>query len=85
MKGAFKRAVAGMPIFMTETKGAGQIAFSRDGVGHVYHMAVAPGQTVEVREHQFLAATANVEYSYRRLKGSPTCCSAARASSSPSL
>jgi uncharacterized protein (AIM24 family) len=69
MKGAFKRAVAGMPIFMTEAKGAGQIAFSRDGVGHVFHLQLAPGQTVEVREHQFLAATANVDYSFRRLKG----------------
>jgi uncharacterized protein (AIM24 family) len=69
MKGAFKRAVAGMPIFMTEARGAGQIAFSRDGVGHVFHLQLAPGQTVEVREHQFLAATANIDYSFRRLKG----------------
>jgi Uncharacterized conserved protein len=69
MKGAFKRAVAGMPIFMTEAKGAGQIAFSRDGVGHVFHLQLAPGQTIEVREHQFLAATANVDYSFRRLRG----------------
>jgi hypothetical protein len=69
MKGAFKRAVAGMPIFMTEAKGAGQIAFSRDGVGHVFHLHLAPGQTIEVREHQFLAATANVDYSFRRLRG----------------
>jgi len=33
MKGAFKRILAGMPIFMTETQGHGGIAFSRDGVG----------------------------------------------------
>jgi len=69
MKGAFKRAIAGMAIFMTEAKGAGQIAFSRDGVGHVFHLPLAPGQTVEVREHQFLAATANTDYSFRRLRG----------------
>ena len=69
MKGAFKRMVAGMPIFMTEARGVGQIAFSRDGVGHVFHLALAPGQTIEVREHQFLAATANVDYSFRRLRG----------------
>ena len=69
MKGAFKRAVAGMPIFMTEAKGAGQIAFSRDGVGHVFHLQLAQGQTIEVREHQFLAATNNIDYSFRRLKG----------------
>ena len=69
MKGAFKRAIAGMAIFMTECKGAGQIAFSRDGVGHVFHLPLAQGQTIEVREHQFLAATANIDYSFRRLKG----------------
>jgi uncharacterized protein (AIM24 family) len=69
MKGAFKRAVAGMPIFMTEARGAGQIAFSRDGVGHVFHLPLAPGQTVEVREHQFLCATANVDFTFRRLRG----------------
>jgi uncharacterized protein (AIM24 family) len=69
MKGAFKRMVAGMPIFMTEARGVGQIAFSRDGVGHVFHLTLAPGQTIEVREHQFLAATANVDYSFRRLRG----------------
>jgi uncharacterized protein (AIM24 family) len=69
MKGAFKRAIAGMAIFMTEATGAGQIAFSRDGVGHVFHLNLAPGQQVEVREHQFLAATANVDYSFRRLRG----------------
>jgi uncharacterized protein (AIM24 family) len=69
MKGAFKRAIAGMAIFMTEAKGAGQIAFSRDGVGHVFHLQLAPGQTIEVREHQFLAATGNTDYSFRRLRG----------------
>jgi len=46
MKGAFKRAIAGMSIFMTECKGAGQIAFSRDGVGHVFHLPLAQGQTI---------------------------------------
>jgi uncharacterized protein (AIM24 family) len=34
MKGAFKRMVAGMPIFLTEAQGPGEIAFSRDGAGH---------------------------------------------------
>ena len=69
LKGAFKRAIAGMSIFMTETSGAGQIAFSRDGVGHIFHLQLAPGQTIEVREHQFLAATNGVDYSYRRVRG----------------
>jgi len=69
MKGAFKRVIAGMPIFMTETESPGEIAFSRDDPGHLLSLHLAPGQSIEVREHQFLAATANVEYSFRRLKG----------------
>ena len=69
MRNAFKRAVAGMNIFMVEAQGPGQIAFSRDGAGHIFHLPLQPGQEIEVREHQFLAATAGVEYSYRRLRG----------------
>ncbi len=69
MKGAFKRAIAGMPIFMTEARGPGEIAFSRDGVGHVFPIHLPPGTSVEVREHQFLAATSNLEYGFSRVKG----------------
>ena len=69
MKGAFKRMVAGMSIFMTEAQGPGEIAFSRDGAGHVFPLHLQPGQAIEVREHQFLAATGHVEYSFTRIKG----------------
>jgi uncharacterized protein (AIM24 family) len=69
LKGAFKRMVAGMPIFMTEARGPGEIAFSRDGAGHVFPMHLPPGQAIEVREHQFLAATGNLDYSFTRQKG----------------
>ncbi|MBV9121598.1 MAG: AIM24 family protein [Chloroflexi bacterium] len=69
MKGAFKRMVAGMPIFMTEAQGPGEIAFSRDGAGHLFPLHLQAGQTIEVREHQFLAATGNLEYTFSRIKG----------------
>ncbi len=69
MRGAFKRVVAGMQIFMTEAQGPGEIAFSRDGVGHLLPIHLQPGQEIQVREHQFLAATGNLEYGYARLKG----------------
>lgn len=35
MKGALKRMMAGMQIFVTEASGQGHIAFSRDGAGHI--------------------------------------------------
>ncbi len=69
MPGGFKRMLAGMPIFMTEVSGPGRIAFSRDGVGHVFPIHLAQGQSVEVREHQFLAATSNVTVMPQWVKG----------------
>lgn len=69
MKGAFKRMMAGMQIFITEASGPGQISFSRDGVGHVFGVHMKQGEELHVREHQFLAATSNIDYSYERVKG----------------
>lgn len=69
MKGALKRMVAGMQVFITEAEGPGQIAFSRDGAGHVFGIHMTEGQGLHIREHQFLAATDNIEYAYERVKG----------------
>lgn len=66
VKGAFKRMIAGMQILLTEARGPGQVAFSRDGVGHVFPLHLSPGSAVEVREHQYLAATGNLEYGFTR-------------------
>jgi len=69
MKGAFKRMMAGMQIFTTEAQGPGQIAFSRDAAGHVFALHLKQGEEIHVREHQFLAATGNIDYTYERVKG----------------
>ena len=69
ISGAFKRMVAGMPVFMTEARGPGRIAFSRDGAGHVFGLHLSQGQSVDVREHQFLAATESLDYGFTRIKG----------------
>jgi uncharacterized protein (AIM24 family) len=69
MKGALKRMMAGMQIFVTMASGPGQIAVSRDGPGHIFALHLTPGQTMEVREHQFLAATQGVEYTFQRVRG----------------
>jgi uncharacterized protein (AIM24 family) len=69
LKGAFKRVLSGMPVFMTQAKGPGRIAFSRDGAGHVFGLHMKVGEAVDVREHQFLAATDGVDYSFTRVKG----------------
>lgn len=69
LAGAFKRVLSGMPIFMTEARGPGRIAFSRDGAGHVFGMHLSQGQALDVREHQFLAATDPLDYTFERVKG----------------
>ena len=68
MAGLFKRMISGMQIFMTEATGNGQIAFSRDGVGHIFPMHLKHGQELHVREHQFLAATGNIDYTFEMVK-----------------
>ncbi len=69
MKGAMKRMIAGMQIFVTEAGGNGQIAFSRDGAGHIFGIHMKQGEELHVREHQFLAATNNIDYNFERVKG----------------
>jgi uncharacterized protein (AIM24 family) len=69
MKGALRRMMAGMQILVTEATGPGQIAFSRDGAGHIVPIHLNRREEIHVREHQFLAATANVDYSFERVKG----------------
>lgn len=69
LSGAFKRMLAGMPVFMTETRGMGRIGFSRDGAGHILPIHLQRGQALDVREHQFLAATNDVDYTFTWTKG----------------
>jgi uncharacterized protein (AIM24 family) len=68
-KGGFKRMLAGLPVFQTEARGPGEIAFSRDDAGHVFPLHLPAGTSVLVREHQYLAASGNLDYTYQRIKG----------------
>ncbi len=69
LKGAAKRIFAGLQVFVTEAHRPGNIAMSRDSVGQIVALRLQPGQTVEVREHQFLIATGNVNYNFTFVKG----------------
>ena len=69
VKGAAKRFFAGLQIFISEAQGPGNISFSRDSVGQVVALRLQPGQMVEVREHQFLVATGNVDYGFTFVQG----------------
>ena len=69
LPGGVKRKIAGLDYFVTRTFGAGHIAFSRDAPGQCIPMHLKLGEGLDVREHQFIAATDNLDYSYERVKG----------------
>src|SRR5580693_5896 len=69
LPGAVKRKIAGMEFFVTRTAGAGRIAFSRDSPGQVVPLHLRQGEGLDVREHQFVAATDNLDYSFERIQG----------------
>ncbi len=64
LKGAARRYFAGLEIFITEAHGPGIIAFSREAPGQIVALRLERGQSVDVREHQFLLATHQVEYNF---------------------
>jgi uncharacterized protein (AIM24 family) len=72
LKGMLKRMMAGMQIFVTEASGQGVIAFSRDGAGHIVPIHLRQGEELHVREHQFLAATGSIDYTFERVRGLAT-------------
>jgi uncharacterized protein (AIM24 family) len=69
LSGAVKRKIAGLDFFVTKTSGRGSIAFSRDCAGQCVPIHLRQGEGVDVREHQFLAASENLDYSFERVKG----------------
>jgi uncharacterized protein (AIM24 family) len=64
LAGGWKRMFAGLPLIMTQAGGPGHIAFSHDAPGELIALPLHPGQAVDVREHLFLTATANVGYDW---------------------
>ncbi len=69
LPGGIKRKIAGLDFFVTLATGPGRIAFSRDSPGQCVPMHLAEGQELHVREHQFIAATDNLDYSFERVQG----------------
>jgi uncharacterized protein (AIM24 family) len=68
-KGLKRRVFGGMPLLLLEAQSAGEVAFSRDSPGHIAAIHLPAGESIIVREHQFLAATGGVQYDYQRIKG----------------
>ncbi len=68
-RGFLRRAMGRMPLLLCTATGPGEIALSRDGTGQIVPIHLQPGQAVETRKHQYLAATHRVAYGIRRVKG----------------
>jgi uncharacterized protein (AIM24 family) len=64
LAGGLQRLAAGMPLIMTQARGPGHIAFSRDLPGELIPLPLQPGQAVDVREYLFLVATEQVQYTW---------------------
>lgn len=64
MQNAAKRFFAGLQIFISTAQGPGNVSFSREAPGQIVALRLQPGQAVDVREHQFLLATGNVDYNF---------------------
>jgi uncharacterized protein (AIM24 family) len=69
LPGGIKRKIAGLDFFITRSVGPGRVAFSRDSPGQCIPLHLTQGDELHVREHQFVAATDNLDYSYERVKG----------------
>ena len=68
-RGAMKRMIGKMPIVLAKADGHGRLALGRSAPGEIVGVPVEPGQTLEVREHQFLAATDTLAYGFKRIRG----------------
>jgi uncharacterized protein (AIM24 family) len=69
LPGGLKRAFAGMPFIISVASGPGRIAFSRDASGELVVLPLHPGMELDVREHAFLLASHQINYSFVRIKG----------------
>lgn len=69
LPGGLRRAFAGMPFIISVATGPGRIAFSRDATGELVVLPLHPGMEIDVREHAFVLASHQIDYSFIRVKG----------------
>jgi uncharacterized protein (AIM24 family) len=66
MAGGWNRMLAGMPLIMMTARGPGHIAISADHAGETLAVPLPANHAVDVVEHRFLTATANVAFQWER-------------------
>jgi uncharacterized protein (AIM24 family) len=66
--GGVKRTFGGLPYVLSHATGPGRVAFSRDAPGELVVLPLRAGVELDVREHAFILATQDVDYSFVRIK-----------------
>jgi uncharacterized protein (AIM24 family) len=69
LQGMFKRLMSGMDLIITEARGPGRVALSRDVPGEIRAIPLAQGQELHVRERAFIAASTEIDYVWERAGG----------------
>ncbi len=70
MFGSIKRTtVGGIPFFLSEFTGPGSVAFSRDGVGEIRDIELAPNEVLDIAEGSLLCAENRIPYDMLYVKG----------------
>lgn len=64
-----RSTVGGVPFFLAEFTGPGSVAFSRDGVGEIRDIELAPGEVLDVAEGSLLCAENRIPYDMIYVKG----------------
>src|SRR5216684_4036659 len=67
--GGMKRTLGGMPHIVSVANGPGRVAFSHNAPGELVVLPLHPGMELDVREHAFLLASHQIDYSFVRIKG----------------
>ncbi len=64
-----RTTVGGFPFFLTEFIGPGHVSFSRDGVGEIRVLDLAPNEELDVAEGSLVCADTHVRYDMSYIKG----------------
>jgi uncharacterized protein (AIM24 family) len=64
-----RTTVGGIPYFLSEFTGPGSVAFSRDGVGEIRDLELAPNEVLDVAEGSLLCAENRIPYDMIYVKG----------------
>ncbi len=64
-----RTTVGGIPYFLAEFTGPGSVAFSRDGVGEIRDIELAPNEVLDIAEGSLLCAENRIPYDMIYVKG----------------